>query len=69
MSQGLFRYNTQEKKIYNPFMQVASPEDLEQKITSLTNKQPKQLKAVDYFESKKRKHFKLPMLLLQALVP
>ena len=68
-SQGLFRYNTQEKKIYNPFMQVASPEDLEQKITSLTNKQPKQLKAVDYFESKKRKHFKLPMLLLQALVP
>lgn len=55
MSQGLFRYNTQEKKIYNPFMQVASPEDLEQKITSLTNKQPRQLKAVDYFESKKKK--------------
>ena len=55
MSQGLFRYNTQEKKIYNPFTQVASPADLEQKITSLTNKQPRQLKAVDYFESKKKK--------------
>ena len=54
-SQGLFRYNTQEKKIYNPFTQVASPADLEQKITSLTNKQPRQLKAVDYFESKKKK--------------
>lgn len=54
-SQGLFRYNTQEKKIYNPFTQVASPADLEQKITSLTTKQPRQLKAVDYFESKKKK--------------
>ena len=55
LSQGLFRYNTRTRKIYNPITQVASPEELEQKITSLTKKQPKQLKAVDYFEVKKKK--------------
>ena len=40
---------------------MASPNELEQKITSLTKKQPRQLKAVDYFEVKKKK-----ALLLQA---
>lgn len=69
MSQGCFRYDTRAKKIQNPFNKVSSAKELNQKLIGLTNKQPKQLKAVDYFEVKKRRcqKYKLPMLLLQAL--
>ncbi len=54
LSQGYFKYNTRTQNISNPFNKVSSPKDLNQKLISLTNKQPKQLKEVDYFKEKKR---------------
>lgn len=54
MSQGFFRNDTRAKKIQNPFNKFSSAKELNQKLIGLTNKQPKQLKAVDYFEVKKK---------------
>ena len=59
MSQGFFRYDTRAKKIQNPFNKVSSAKELNQKLIGLTNKQPKQLKAVDYFEVKKKEMSKV----------
>lgn len=53
LSQGFYRYNLENTSVSNPFVRFSNPQKLDDTLKSLTGIEPKQMKAVDYFNKKK----------------
>lgn len=54
VSQGFYRYNASNTSVINPFAPFDNYKTFDDTLISLTRQVPKQLKEVNYFESKKK---------------